>query len=293
MRLFKGIQHLYRLVLYVWDNPSNRGQRVRRSLMVVLWQVYKRTVGLPLVVTLDNGRRFIAEPKSGNSTGVIYTRLYEPEYTLFLREVFAGRDPSAAIDIGAHVGLFSLQLAHLFSDIYCFEPAPDTYKLLLQNIAINSPCNMRPFQLAVSDTPGSVSFELTGQFSGTNRIARNRPTAQQVVTVSATALDVFFLDRGESPDIAFLKIDTEGHEVAVLEGARGTLARSTWPVLLVENCGSDRISGIAKTLSLDVFALIDGRLSTAPDKLRTAYNLILTRRNDPALAKWRAPLREM
>jgi FkbM family methyltransferase len=276
-----------RLARYVWANPSNHGQRLKRSLLVIVWQIYKRTIGLPLILTLDNRFRFVVEPRSGNSTGVIYTRLYEPEYTLFLRDVFAGRQGLVGVDVGAHVGLFSLQLAHFFRKMYCFEPAPDTFGLLQQNAAINSHGPLTPIQLAISDTTGSVRFEITGRFSGTNRVVDGFLPSDDAVFVDATSLDAFFKEEGGFPDLAFLKIDTEGHEVSVLRGASEVIARSTWPVILVENAGAGPLRQLAGELSLEVFALVKGRLVIEPEALETAYNLILARGDDATLSRWK------
>ena len=280
------ITQICRTAKYIWDNPSNRGQRLKRTALMVIWQLYKRLVGIPLLLTLDNGFKFVAEPRSRNSTGVIYSRLYEPEYTLFLRDLFDDSTGLIAVDVGAHVGLFSLQLAQFFKTIYCFEPAPDTFALLQQNAALNHFGPLVPFQLAVSDAPGLVRFRIDGPYSGTNQILCHSPAEPNPETVTATTLDAFFETHGGLPDLAFLKIDTEGHEVAVLRGAHDVLSHSKSPIVLIENSGIEQISQIAAELSMEVFALVEGRLTQDLNFQRKAYNLILARANNPKLSRW-------
>lgn len=118
--MFNSIKSLRGVLYYIFDNPSNKGQKLYRLVLAITWQIYKRIVGLPLIIKLDNGKEFIAEPRSGNSAGAIYTKLYEPEYVMFLRK--HTQTNGFMVDVGAQTGLFTLLLSHHLKGGVCFEP---------------------------------------------------------------------------------------------------------------------------------------------------------------------------
>lgn len=96
----------------VLRDPSNKGQRAFRLLAAFAWQIYKRTVPFPIILPLDNGVYFVADPAAGNSVGAIYTRVYESQYVLFSRKHISGG--GVLCDVGAHTGLYTLLLASSF-----------------------------------------------------------------------------------------------------------------------------------------------------------------------------------
>jgi FkbM family methyltransferase len=121
-----------------------------------------------------------------------------------------------AFDIGANVGQTARRLAAQFPDakIHSFEPLPDTYRQLEQNTA---GMNVRCVNAAAGDTTGPAAFGLGGD-SGRNGFQ----AAHGSVTVNVVTLDDYAAEQSLS-QIGLLKIDTEGHESAVLRGARGLL----------------------------------------------------------------------
>jgi len=111
----------WRVVRAVVRHPSNRGRRLRRTLAAVGFQLFKRTLGRPLVVDLENGCRFLAYPDCHLSSMAVYFRQpYAP-----LPELLRVRPGGGTlIDVGANVGLFALSLADHFDRAYLFEPTP-------------------------------------------------------------------------------------------------------------------------------------------------------------------------
>ena len=70
MSLLRPALSVLRTIL---DDPSNTGEKSFRLFAAAAWQIYKRSVPFPIVLPLDNGISFIADPASGNSVGAIYT----------------------------------------------------------------------------------------------------------------------------------------------------------------------------------------------------------------------------
>lgn len=121
------------------------------------------------------------------------------------------------IDIGAHMGKWSLYLSRTASKVLSFEPNPDTFKYLEKNIAINNIKNITPFQMAVSSSNGTVKFAAEEEATGDSKIAK------EGIDVRTVTLDTITKD---IPSIELIKIDTQAHEMAVLSGAATTLKKT-------------------------------------------------------------------
>jgi len=144
-----------------------------------------------------------------------------------LAEYIVPKSGTCFIDIGAHIGYWTVYVAKKGFKVYSFEPNPDTYKLLLA--ATEKYKNVRPYQLAVGDK--EIVAELyIHEYSGEDslRIRTDRFTGRKV------KVRVVKIDQFKFPiPIGVIKIDTEGYEAQILEGATETILQHH-PRLLVE-----------------------------------------------------------
>jgi FkbM family methyltransferase len=153
---------------------------------------------------------------------------YENELR-FLHRIVRGGE--VAIDVGANEGLYSYNMSKLFSRVYSFEINAD----LTKNLAAYNPGNIEIINQGLSSREGSAVLyipllkgqALTGWASLT---PNNCPDTREHLEkqVSVCPLDKFDIER-----VALIKIDVEGHEADVLEGAVKTLRRNR-PVIIVE-----------------------------------------------------------
>ncbi len=145
-------------------------------------------------------------------------------------------------DIGANVGVFSLSLvAHCPSvdKIYAFEPIPSTYQKMIKNLSYNhNPKQIFTYNVGLSDKSGSFDFFLPGE----NEAASLKPVTDafylqesidgiytgqkksERVLCKVSTVDEFVCDNPQT-SIDLLKIDVEGNEKFVLEGAASVLKR--------------------------------------------------------------------
>jgi len=122
------------------------------------------------------------------------------------------------LDIGAYDGRSARDFITAFpgAEIHAFEPYPESFALLTKIAGI------RAYQLAISDRTGTVPFYVYGA-SQSNSLVKNHPGSTifgvppHTVEVSCTTVDALCLQ----PD--FLKIDTEGNDLAVIRGSTKTL----------------------------------------------------------------------
>jgi len=150
-----------------------------------------------------------------------------------------------AFDIGAHLGIFTAELAGRgFAEVHSFEPAPGTFGKLKANME-GSPSTRGVVRLncvAVGPTNGSVEFELAPDSPATNHVrlggTGNGTAATQSVRVQQvpmTTLDSYCQEH-EIAKIDFLKMDTEGLEPYVLDGAQECLRNGRISVMVLESC---------------------------------------------------------
>lgn len=135
--------------------------------------------------------------------------------------------PGAVVDVGANVGANSVVLAlQLGVEIWAFEPEPENFRRLEGNVALNDLQNIRIIQSAVSAVNG-VSQIRPGPDSNPGLAALSDDSDYS--KVSLVTLDSVFRMRR----VSMLKIDVEGHELGVLEGAKNVLIRDK-PLIFVE-----------------------------------------------------------
>lgn len=184
---------------------------------------------LPIIAGPLRGRWWL--PESRGKILRILLGTYEPEQTGLFREWV--RPGDTVLDVGAHVGYYSLLASMLAGDggqVWAFEPNPQNHRFLLEHARVNGRGNVRVEQAAVSDANGSARFDF-GTGSGTGHLAEGG--ALEVRTVR---LDDFCRERNLRPSA--IKIDVEGAEGAVLEGARETIAAAR-PVVFLSTHGPE------------------------------------------------------
>ncbi len=157
-------------------------------------------------------------------------RTFEPEY--FLLDHFV--DPSrAAIDVGANEGYYAGRLAQLCRQVHCFEPIA----WLAEQLRAKLPAHVVVHQAAVSDTDGTAKLRMPFRggehLHGTTTIAPDNPL-EEATRVDEVDCPTVRLDSVVHEPVGFIKIDVEGHEMAVLRGAEALIRRDR-PVLLVES----------------------------------------------------------
>lgn len=103
--------------------------------------------------------------RPGTSDEAVILHSFENDIFYFAIPDYKPKSPSVIIDIGAHIGTFSLLSAVKFDDVsvYAFEPNIDSYELLNQNVVSNNLNNVHPKNLAVTAKSGKVELHLDSE----------------------------------------------------------------------------------------------------------------------------------
>lgn len=144
---------------------------------------------------------------------------------------------ATVVDVGAHLGYFSLLAARLAGPsgtVWAFEPSPELVAVLRENALPTA--GRAPIQVvaqAVSDSNGQADLYGGGPDEMCNSLHASVASPVRYTTVERTSLDEWWAVAGRPP-VDIVKIDVEGHEVAVLVGMRCLCGRSPGLVAIVE-----------------------------------------------------------
>jgi len=223
---------LVRNLRFIVSHPLNRGIEFRSILRFVKWQIGSRLVGGSVVVNWIGGSRFLVRTGETGLTGNIYTGLHEFADMGYLLHVL--RDTDLFVDVGANVGSYTLlACAAVGARVYAFEPAPAAYNRLVENVRLNS-MEDRVTCLNVGVGNGEQMVRFTSGLDTTNHVASPGEHDEDLIEVRIRTLDIVLKD--VSPSLA--KIDVEGFEMPVLEGAQEMLKNKSLHSVIMELNGS-------------------------------------------------------
>lgn len=217
----------------------------------------------PQLLTFTERARFALTPKRlyahYRALRELRHRACEPELRLLPHLVDSRR---TSVDVGANKGSYTYFLSRLSRHVYAYEPNPAMRRYLAASAAENVTISGK----ALSDHGGKATLSIPihrGRCANNTGSLEPRPhDAQHVVTVTVPAAR---LDDEPVRDVGFLKIDVEGHEPAVLNGARSVILRDL-PVLLVEILPIPTSRHVLETVEqiesfgYETFVMFDSRL---------------------------------
>jgi FkbM family methyltransferase len=138
------------------------------------------------------------------------------------------------LDIGAFIGTHTLALADISSKgrgkVYSFEPQPWAFNTIKSSIRKNKIKNVKVYNVALSNKSGSIKFCSDNTGGSTICTEKNKSinSWNSNYNVKLKPLDSY-----NFKNISIMKIDVEGHEISVLEGALKTIQRNK-PKILIE-----------------------------------------------------------
>lgn len=205
---------------------TKKGESISSVQEIALWNADRQPFKMCLTTP-----GFIEEMiiKNGN---------WEPYLAPIIRP-FISTD-SLFLDIGANIGYHSLHVASLCQDARCisFEPHPVICKQLSANIQINNFSNVKAYPLAIGNREGTTKFYMQNDQSYNRGMSaidyyEGIGTEYSEIKVDMTTLDEF-LNQEDKKKVSVIKIDTQGNEYQVLQGAKKVIAESR-PIIAIEH----------------------------------------------------------
>ena len=156
------------------------------------------------------------------------------------------------VDIGANVGTWAIRASKFFEKIIAFEPDPMANRILRINVRLNGLKNTKVFRAAVSNVDGFVTMQYVNLRNLSN------VKTYKVPTVTLDSLNL-------SPTL--IKIDTEGNELPILQGAVHTLRRR--PRLVIETHSPRSVGEVGELLESYKYSIREIRRLNRRNELQT------------------------
>ncbi len=212
-----------------------------RSLLyrarLCLWSIYRyRRREASFTIDWHDGLRLVVHPGNDLSRCVYVAGNYEPNEFTFLAQTL--RPSMCFIDVGANEGLYTLFAARKVSPtgkVLALEPSSREFRRLTANLELNNLSNVRALQIAASDRSGPGNLRVAGfGHEGLNSLGEFAGPIEPSAIEQVRLMPLDDLVEAEGlGHVDALKIDVEGGELAVLQGARKILAAHR-PVILLE-----------------------------------------------------------
>lgn len=230
---------LVRRLRAIGNHPLNCSNRLRAFARVLRWQTGSRILAHPAIVPFTEHTRLVVSRGMTGATGNIYCGLHDFEDMCFLLHFL--RPDDTFVDVGANVGTYTvLASGEAGARSISIEPLPATFQHLMDNIYLN-----RLNDRVAAHNCGIGSDDTKLSFTS------GRDTTNQVLSASSKAADVPTIEIAvrtldsvaSSHSVNMLKVDVEGFEWSVIQGAKTVLASKSLSAVVIELNGSGRRYG--------------------------------------------------
>jgi FkbM family methyltransferase len=198
------------VVRYVWQHPANAGHRPRALLRLARYQARARLLRRRTIARLGERSRLWVDLHRTGASMAMYAN--PPDLPEMLAWRQALRPGGLFVDVGANVGTYTIWAAECGAEVIALEPAADTFRLLLENVALNG-YQVAAIQAAAGDRCGTARFT-AGRDAG-NRLDPDGPVETRLVTIDSVI---------GGRHVSGLKVDVEGFEIDVLRGCTRALS---------------------------------------------------------------------
>lgn len=132
----------------------------------------------------------------------------------YARKKFEIKSNDVVIDVGAHIGLFTMYASQSCKNgnIYSYEPVKENFDVLKENMTINNLQNVKIFNSAVSNSDSKITLFMNDDESGHSMFSES---AKNIIVNSTSLMKIF--DDNNIEKCNFLKLDCEGAEYEIIE----------------------------------------------------------------------------
>ena len=210
------------------------------------------TIPRTSILDTESGRYMVWSSDDELTKQLLRDGTHEKNTVLLAKEIVKVSKNKNVLDIGENIGSFAIPIAlrvDKSAKIYCFEVQRLVYLQLCGNIFLNSLENIFARNIAVSNQDGLIQIPSIDDYSRCQNVGGysidsvatslghrgdfNQDLLGEKIEVPCNRIDSLH----ELPPACLVKIDVEGHELEVVEGALEYLERSGWPPIMFEVWG--------------------------------------------------------
>jgi len=222
-------------IKFIYTHPFNSKNRLNGLFQYFKWQIICRLINYPIIYPYTENSKLLMWKGLSGADANFYCGLVEfDDMTLLLHFL---RPDDLFIDIGANIGAYTiLASGEIGSKSISIEPIPKTFKILTDNILINHlQSKVSALNIGLGSSKGLLKF--TKSFDTVNHVVID--DEKDTIDVEVNTLDNIISDQNPS----LIKIDVEGFETEVLNGAKKTLDNSDLKAIIIELNGSGKRYG--------------------------------------------------
>lgn len=223
----KFILQIFNLCSIIAKHPLNQDFKIRAIFKFLRWQIASRVVKYKFIVNWVNGASFIVSKGETGLTGNIYTGFSECEDMIFLCHSLQSSEKF--VDVGANAGAYSILASKVCNaSVIAFEPLLEAFNRLKDQIHYNkteSTVDCR--NQGIGDKICSLPF--TNNRDTVNKVSLSLD-GQNTTIIQVSTLDIELDNYSQY----FLKIDVEGFEFNVIEGAHRLLSSNQVTKIIIE-----------------------------------------------------------
>ncbi|MBN1117987.1 MAG: FkbM family methyltransferase [Bacteroidales bacterium] len=215
-----------------YNHPLNRKRKLKSIVNYFRLGAYMRLNKNKMFIhPYIHDTKLLVGRKSASSMGQYFNSLNDFDEMSLLLHFLDKND--IFVDVGANVGVFSVLASGVSgAKSIAIEPNDENIEILKQNIAINNlQNNINIVKCVVGEQIGEISF--TKGLDSINRVTREEDTSLETELIKEETLDNLLKNNRPS----FIKIDVEGFELNVLNGAKNILQEPNLKILIIETNG--------------------------------------------------------
>lgn len=236
---------------------SGKGLRKIPGLASLWTFIYRIISPKSIVLMTCQGSKMYVNPDhkyGGLGVYLLVKEAYEDYETEIFKKLI--KPGMVVVDIGANIGYYSLIAAKLVGSsgrVYAFEPVPSNYELLIESIRVNGYSHVTALQKAVSNKNGKIKLFL-------DKASPVHPSLSEYnvleeggsVEVETITMDDFFENFVGENRVDFIKMDTQGAEGLIIEGAERILRNNNLKIVMefwphgLSNLGTDPVKLLQK-----------------------------------------------
>jgi FkbM family methyltransferase len=222
---------LFRILKFIYKHPFNSQNKSTALINFFKWQLNCFLNPYPIIYNFTENFKLIIAKGLNGATGNLYCGLMEYNEMAFLLHFLRPND--LFIDVGANIGAYTiLASSEIKAKTISIEPLESTYLKLLENISINKiNKNVKALNIGLGSKIEELYF--TKSLDTINHVTFKKDINTAIVKIDT--LD-YLLKNNDCPSL--IKIDVEGFEAEVINGAKKTLSNKLLKAIIIELNGS-------------------------------------------------------
>ena len=230
----------YKTLRTILDHPLNKSNRLKALNRFVRRAILIRITDSPVIYPFIGESQLIVKKGMASAEIQYYTGIYELNEMAFVLHFL--REEDLFVDVGANIGVYVLLSSKVVgARTIAFEPIPNTFNALMENVAINAINDkVEGVNAGVGEKEGKLIFT-NELFDSVNHVLLDGEKSNSTIEVDVVSLDSALVK--EEPSL--IKIDVEGFETMVINGANETLRKASLKGIIIE------LNGLANQFNLN------------------------------------------